>query len=166
MEIFKDIKGYEGLYQISNLGRVKSLKFEKHRILKIGITYNGYNVIYLKNINVKINLIHRLIAQAFIPNPDDKRTVNHINGDKTDNRIVNLEWATYSENCQHAYDTGLSHGPKGSINGISKLTESQVLQIRKLANETDLFQWQIGEMFGVHQNLISRIKNRKIWKHI
>lgn len=118
MEIWKDIKGYEGYYQVSNLGRVKSLntrlkyrygyRTRKGRILKPSISHKGYFKITLSKNNKSRNAtIHRTVAQAFIPNPENKPCTNHKNGIKTDNRVENLEWCTISENTQHAYDTGL-----------------------------------------------------------
>lgn len=102
MEMWKDIEGYEGLYQISDNGSVKSLKFGKEKILKPNLVV-GYNHATLFNKTKKHHLVHRIVAIAFIPNPENKRTVNHKNGIRSDNRIQNLEWATYSENHKHSY---------------------------------------------------------------
>lgn len=119
-EIWKDIKGYKGLYQISNLGRIKSLgrtiKRDKkgemrieEKIIQVHTLKNGYNKVDLfKEGKKKCCYIHRLVAEAFIPNTDRKKDVNHINGIKLDNRVENLEWATRSENMKHAFRTGLS----------------------------------------------------------
>ncbi len=114
-EIWKDIPGYEGLYQVSSFGRVKSLSREaavqskSHRsvpskILSLNMNRGGYPSVCLCRENKKTTyLLHRLVAQAFIANPKGKRTVNHINGNKSDNRVSNLEWNTYSENIAHAF---------------------------------------------------------------
>jgi len=126
-EIWKDIPNYEGLYQISNLGRVKSLerivlqkngrKRVQHELIrKPRKVYKGYLQIDLwKNHEYSAKRINRLVAQAFIPNPENKPEVNHIDGNKENNCVDNLEWVTGKENMQHAIRTGLwkaSHSPK------------------------------------------------------
>ena len=123
-EIWKDIKGYEGLYQVSNFGNIKSLARKntfycvlrkeylerpvKERILKTNDKNAKYKQVHLlKNGVVKVYLVHRLVAQEFIPNPNDLPQVNHIDGNKYNNRIDNLEWCTASENNKHAFRIGL-----------------------------------------------------------
>ena len=104
-EVWKDVKNYEGLYQISNLGNVKRISSGKR--LK---PYNrkGYiRVALSKDDTTKHIDIHRLVAQAFIPNPENKPEVNHIDGDKSNNEVSNLEWCTRKENMNHAKNTGL-----------------------------------------------------------
>jgi len=126
MEIWKDVVGYEGSYQVSNFGGIKSLsrfmKYNNHGkvgyrlakeiIKRPGKTRNGYYMVSLyKNDVEKKCSVSRLVAIAFISNPENKRTVNHIDGNKTNNNVSNLEWATQSENIINAYKNGLMKAP-------------------------------------------------------
>lgn len=121
MEIWKDIEGFEGVYQISNLGRVKSLHFNKTLYLRYSNDECGYKKVnlFIKGIQKTIT-IHRLVASHFLNNKYNKRTINHLDGNKSNNKVINLEWATYSENIQHAYDNKLKCGSKGINNASSK----------------------------------------------
>jgi len=143
-EIWKDIKGYEGYYQISNRGRVKSLarktKYQnttrelKEKIKSTFISTNGYERVELSkdNSNKKYN-IHRLVAEAFITKIEGKEFVNHINGIKTDNGVENLEWCSQSENELHAYRTGLAKNSEKQRNAVSKYAkENRVKPIIQL----------------------------------
>ena len=99
MEEWRDIEGYEGIYQISNEGRVKSLKYNKAKILKYGINRNGYKYVVLSKDNTpKLKKVYRLVAEAFIPNIDNKPCIDHCNTIRTDDRVCNLRWCTYKEN--------------------------------------------------------------------
>lgn len=175
-EIWKDIKGFEGLYQVSNLGRVKSFwawRGANQRILNPYTDRGGYLWLsFSKNKKSYFQLIHRLVANAFIPNPKNKRTVNHKNGDKTDNRVENLEWCTQSENNFHAYKNGLQTPGKlvkdqlGEKNLQAKLTKKQVLEIRKKHSLGIYTQKEIGEQYGVGISCINAIIKNRSWRHI
>lgn len=120
MEIFKDIEGFEGYYQISNLGRIKALRrkvkspirhnkyvYKKERIRYATKNSLGYYNLKLYKKGIKRGFpLHRLLAIAFIPNPENKPFINHIDGNPSNNKIENLEWCTQSENIQHAYNIG------------------------------------------------------------
>jgi hypothetical protein len=126
-EIWKEIKGYEGYYQVSTFGRVRTMDriiiqsfggqnkkcLYKSKILKLFKEKIGYiSTAISLNGKVKSFRVHRLVAETFIPNPQNKKTVNHINAIKSDNRVENLEWATYKENNDHSIANNLRTPPK------------------------------------------------------
>jgi len=189
-EVWKDVVGYEGIYQVSNTGRVKSLarantyfnpyagrdctRFYKERLMKLKTNRTGYVVAHLRDeANSKESWppVHRLVAEAFIPNYENKPTVNHKDGVKVNNSVSNLEWATHSENTQHAFDMGLAKPCRtqksrfGSASPQAKLTEQQVLEIRKL-RACGMTLVSIAERYGVAFSQVDRICKRESWKHI
>ena len=125
MRIWKDLKGYEGVYEISNEGELRRLP--KRTYLKPRLTYDGY-IQYRVCMNgvTKGISAHREVAKAFIPNPENKETVNHKDGVKTNNNVDNLEWATRTEQTQHSYNLGL----KKPVHTNRKLTKEDVREIR------------------------------------
>lgn len=179
MEIWKDVKGYEGSYQVSNLGRVKSLDREiksrygfrkiKGIILKEIPDKDGYYRVNLKESqNGKTKNIHRLVATAFIDNKENKPQVNHINGVKNDNNVNNLEWSTLSENRQHAYNTGLQNSftRRGAKNNFNKLTKSQVIQIRESYKKGLITYKELAYKFKVSPGCIGSIIRKQNWNWI
>lgn len=180
MEMWKDIQGYEGHYQVSNLGRVKTLPRTtlrtngrslpvREKIRKTQFSANKYvNVDLYNGKTIKWVGVHRLVALAFIPNPKNKPQVNHLDGNPLNNNAENLEWCTASENHIHAYRTGLSKGKLGETNSGAKLTNKQVLEIRAIHKPFSLEfgNRALGRRYGVSDNLIYQIISRRIWKHI
>jgi hypothetical protein len=149
-----EIKGYERLYSITKNGEVFSHISKKY--LKKQCNGNGYLCVYLSFNGVQTkHFIHRLVASAFIENPDDKKTVNHKNGDKKDNRVKNLEWASYSENHVHAYDKRLK-------NLSVKLNKKQVKEIFISKKDRKV----IADNYGVSETTIREIKTGKTWSRV
>ena len=176
-EVWKDIKGYEGHYQISNIGRVKSLarmRFGKggclsplkERILKQKTSKSGYKSVHLRCMDYQSHpTIHRIVAEAFIDNPDNKPTVNHIDANKENNHVDNLEWITQSQNTRYAFLKG-NKSQKGEKNNMAKLTMEKVKEIRKFKEENDhLSQQQIADHFNLKRENVKDIINYKTWNY-
>ena len=124
-EIWKSIKDYDGLYEISNFGRVKSLH-KGTKFMKQFKNRKGYYITQLySNGNAKTFIVHRLVAEAFLENPFHKEQVNHINCNKQDNRVENLEWCTNDENRKHAEKNGLMKPPKGGKENSKSIKVNQ-----------------------------------------
>jgi len=170
MEEWRFVKGYEDYFLISNYGKVFSIRTE--RILKTFIHKQGYEVFSTRiggrKGKVKLFKVHRLVTEAFIKNPENKPQVNHIDGDKQNNCVANLEWVTAKENTQHALKIGLSVPCKGEQHGLSKLKEEDIRFIRNnyIAYDKKLGTNGLAKYFNVHHSIISDVVNRKTWKHI
>lgn len=179
LEIWKDIEGFEGRYQISNYGRVKSLDRivfnngsnligkRKGIILKPGINGAGYYFVnFWDGFRNKAFRIHRLVALAFCDAYVKGLHVNHKNGHKLNNSPENLEWVTPSENIKHAIRTGLNPRKSGEKNHRSLLTEQDVLSMRDLYKQ-GLSQIEISNKFNsVTKGTIKNILGNRTWKHL
>ncbi len=167
-ETWKTIAGFEN-YQISDKGRVKSLNYAKRgfeRILEPELMHDGYLRARLTKNGSKTRIhVHRLVDLHFIPNPTNLPNVNHINGDRSDNRVENLEWISTSKNQIESYKKGHRVSVKGEGVGTSKLKENEVRGIKnKLKND-----WSIAGLareYQVSENTIRKIKLGVTWKHI
>ena len=150
-ELIKDVNGYEGLYAVTSLGRIWS--YRRNRWIKPWSDLNGYSRVSLCNKGHEANpTLHRLVAITYIQNPEDKPQVNHLNGDKADCRVENLDWVTARENLQHATDMGL--------NSIHKLSYEKKITICKMRYHFKCKQKFLAELFGVTASSISQtIKN-------
>ncbi len=173
-EVWKDIPKYEGIYQASNLGRIKSLARQDRRghgwptkILKPDATRNGYLQVLLSRDGVITKkYVHHLILEVFVgPCPPGKQR-NHINGDKADNSIGNLEYCTGSENHFHSYRVLGKQAAKGSKQGGAKLNEEQVQAIRRLHAAKQATGQELAKMFNISESSISAIVLRQRWKHL
>lgn len=169
-EEWRNVPEYEGLYQVSNQGRVRrvagSPKCHTTRYLRPVIRKDGYLVVALsKNGRPVSHTVHSIVLAAFDGPRGDGKWINHRNGRKNDNRLSNLEYCTPGENTQHAYDTGLQPDRHGEGNGQSKLTDDQVITIRRLAT-LGVPRRRLREMFSVSQTTITEVVNRNLWKHV
>ena len=178
IEIWKDIAGYEGLYQVSNLDRVKSLartvrqrnqyawieRQVSEKIMDVQTNRLGYLKIHLyKDGKPKDFTVHQLVARAFLGEPPTpKHQVNHKNGNKADNNVTNLEWSTCSENQTHAYSIGLKN-QKAEKNNGSKLTWELVNEIRELYAKGEV-QKSISKRLGVSTSQVCLLVNNKTWR--
>jgi len=174
-EEWKDIERYEGFYQISNLGCVKSLggwcgtAKRKEKIRSTSLTHDGYvKVRLIHQEKDKTVRLHRLVAEAFIPNPENKSTVNHKDGNKQNNEVSNLEWADRTEQMIHAYGLGLKTSRIGSENANSKLTDQEVREIRTayVPQSKEFGTVALGKKYGVTNRVIGLIVNGKAYKNV
>jgi hypothetical protein len=179
IEIWKDVPNYEGLYMVSNFGRIKSLPrtytsgygritHNPEKLMALPKINSGYLCVGLSKYGVKKTFtVQDVVALAFIPNPDNLPEVNHKFGNKEDNRPSQLEWSTRSGNLKHAYDTGLkvvTH-TKGEGNGRAILNEMQVRQIKRRMRDGERNN-SIAKSFGVGKHVIAFIKANKTWAHV
>jgi hypothetical protein len=173
-EIWKPILGYEGYYEISNTGRVKCLPRKgsgcKNYVYFKKITPPKDNVHYPTfSLNVggksKSLMLHRVLAIHFIQNPENKLQVNHIDGNKSNNDLSNLEWVSPSENIYHGLSLGIMNTAKGVDKPHARFTENDVRNIKTRLINGDIGS-HIAKDYGVHKGLIYYIKNGRTWKHI
>lgn len=181
-EIWKDILGGLGYYQISNFGNIRSIdriimdsRGKKLRLKGRNMKWNkgapandGYITLTLfrrSSIPQKSIKCHIEVAKAFLENTQNKREVNHKDGNKSNNHVSNLEWSTRKENMKHAVDTGLID-TRGEKCGMAKLKDIEVISIRKRFSDGGVSKSELGRRYGVTPKAIEHIINRETWKHI
>lgn len=173
MEIWKPTNVLGQLYEVSNTGRVRSVDrviksklgkdiLREGRVLKTNITKGYVQAVLIARDERHQEKVHRLVAMAFIPNPDGKEFINHINGVKHDNRVENLEWCTKSENTAHAHRTGLIKTMKGATHPTAKLSNETVIRIY---NEPGIYK-NVALKYGTTQENVSAIKTGRTWSHV
>jgi len=182
-EIWKPIVGYEQHYEVSNLGRVKSKAvfiphtgnwteegyIKKIKIKNLHINRYGYlHVKLCKYGQCKHHLVHRLVGMAFLPEPNKKLQINHIDGNKLNNCVTNLEWATSKENMAHAWQTGLINADhmQGSRHPKAKITEDDVVVIRNLYQSKLATKQELSDKYGLSVASISDILYKRTWKNV
>lgn len=156
----QDIPGYDGMYQVTDSGKVfsvRSKRFLNPKPYSCGYVY----VVLFRNGDRERHMVHRLVAKAFIESSTDNFEVNHINGIKHDNRKENLEWVSRSENIKHAISIGLKKSSRGEQNGQSKLTWENVAYIRKVGDSVT--KKELASKFGVDPAVIRRVLNNESW---
>ena len=161
----RTITGFED-YSITQEGEVFSYKWGRKRKLKTRLNHSGYRYVNLtpRGGRYKSRLVHRLVAQEFLRDYSDSLQVNHIDGDKLNNRASNLEMVTNEENSKHAWAHGLYENARhpGEQHPNHKLSEADVLAIRADCRSSKL----IAEDYGVDRSTITRVKLRQVWSHI
>jgi len=179
-EVWKPVVGWEAFYEVSNHGNVRSLdriilqncgprktpctRMSRGKLMQVNkIDKYGYRCVSLRHMAQNLSTtVHRLVAQAFIDNPDGKSQVNHKNGDKLDNRVENLEWATSFENMQHAVANLNRHGERMKS---SKIKDADVVDIRFLLGH-GVAQADVARAFGVSRKTIHSLQHGRTWSRV
>lgn len=178
-EIWKEIPGYDGYYEVSNKGRVRSwysrigtkvARSKAPKIRKLTMMGHGYYHVSLSlNKSKKYERVSRLVANAFIPNPENKPQVNHIDGNKLNNDVSNLEWVTCIENIMHYVgDDPLQNENilRGEDVNTAKLTSKEVKIIRRVVEKGIISKKELADIFEVHTDTIDSAANYKTWTHV
>jgi hypothetical protein len=180
IEEWKPVKGFEFYYEISNQGRLKKLPRMKYgrnkhgqfsfmmpERITTGYDSDGYRWYELYDTDNKRHCkkIHRLVAEAFLLNPDNKPEVNHRNGIKHDNVVINLEWTTTKENIRHAWDIGLNTSKRGEEHSQSVLTTEEVIEIRELKDGGYTYK-ELAKLFDCHADTVRKVVKGILWSHV
>lgn len=172
IEEWKSVIGHERFYEVSNLGHLKSFytktitptEILNYKILKFKINQAGYHQTIIIRGNQRCTVLaHRLVAEAFLLNPNNYPVVNHLDGNKLNNCVDNLEWCTQGDNIRHAFKLGLMEGNKGEKNALSVLSSDQVQSIDYLLEQGHLNNKEIAAEFDIDPVTICDIKRGKTW---
>jgi len=170
-EEWRWVPGYEGRYEVSDQGRVRSFLFSKTgKLMKLDISNTGYPRVHFQF--KQTWFVHRLVATVFLPNPLNLPVVNHRDGIKINSAVWNLEWATYSDNMRHSwkfletYKNRVAKSPRGSANHNAKLTETQVLEIRAIYERGEMGSWRLAKRYGISVAGMKSLLKRRTWAHI
>lgn len=164
-EEWRAVVGYEGFYEVSDLGRVRSLR-NGNKVLTPRLSTNGYVTVGLNLRGRKVKaLVHRLVLSAFSRHPLPAEVGNHLDFDKTNNRPVNLEWTSSAGNSAHAKSSGRMNSPIGERHGGAVLTSDDVRHIRRLC-AGGASQYSVARLFCVSQGHVALIVSRKRWAHV
>lgn len=170
MENWKPIQGFEGVYDVSDLGRIRSYKNYNHglkkepTVLRLSLNNSGYPHVGLLFEGKRLQkTVHRLVAEAFLPNPHGHAEIDHKNGNKTDNRVENLEWVSRTENQVRAWQSGLKVPLKRERNPASKLTVAKAKEIKELYATGKYTTRQLGEMYGVSKTAVGFVLRGETW---
>lgn len=161
---FRSIVGYEGHYEVSNTGLIISLKRGGRKVMKGSLDSYGYLLVSLNLNGEKTHKIHRLVALTFIPNPENKKEVNHLDGDKTNNNVSNLEWSTYEENMQHSRDIGLRQ-TYGSKSHLHKIVERDATKIRE-ERDSGVPVKVLANKYGLSSSGIYKVLSGTTWRRV
>ena len=174
IEVWSYIVGFWGFYEISTFGRVRRLQkrngfgpLQNPRAVKPSTRHDGYQIVALympRALKQHSCYVHRLVAEAFIERVNERYQVNHIDGNKSNNHVENLEWCTAKQNQQHASKTGLMNPPKGERSATAKLTEPQAKHIKY--GYEGLTHNDIAALYGVSRQCVQLIRSGKNWSHI
>lgn len=172
-EEWRPVVGYEGKFEVSTLGRVKALAWEQRhwcgrtipqpeRLINLVKHSGGYRIVSLRD-GTKKKYVHRIVMEAFV-GPGNGRDVNHIDGDKANNRLDNLEYCDRLHNVRHAIRTGLQDN-SGEGNGMHKLTAAQVIAAHGMVRNGSSYE-DVARKFGVSGSCIEQISKGARWKHL
>lgn len=169
-ERWKAVKGYAGRYEVSDQGRVRSLNYSgtgRSQVLKSSSDTYGYLQIQLcKNGNRKMTKVHALVLEEFVSPRPPSLVCDHIDANRANNRVENLEWVSVKENTRRGRSSEMLRLRVGSKHPNAKLSEKQVVEIRLRYAAGGVTQRELGREYGIHRAVVSLIVRRKRWKHV